>query len=116
MKLGVRTGRFGVFFKARTGVHSYSQALNLRGNWAAGDFFARENVMGLDIGGVVEAYSSPRVVVRFDLGESLSLFPGVHDSVLITDRRTGDTISVSVDEPRRQFYTVPLRAGIGWRF
>jgi hypothetical protein len=105
VKLGVRTGRLAVFFKARGGVHQYSQGLNLHGDWGAGEWYHRVTVAALDIGGVVEADLSPRTFLRIDLGESLSLFPA-------SVPRTGYEPEASAE----QVYTVPLRVGIGRRF
>jgi hypothetical protein len=105
VKLGVRTGRLGVFFKARAGAHQYSRGLNLHGDWAAGEWYRRVTVAALDIGGVVEADLSTRTFLRIDIGESLSLFPA-------SVPRTSYEPAASAD----QFYTVPLRVGVGRRF
>lgn len=69
-KAGIRRDRFGVFFKARTGVMSFRNALTsaaIFGNLNT----ARKTHAALDLGAAAEFYPSPRTILRFDIGRML---------------------------------------------
>ena len=101
-KLGVRSGRFAVFFKMRAGANSYSRVY-------APDLdkpFVRSTVPALDLGGVVDVALLPRAVLRVDIGETLSFVPAV----------TRTLAETPVAARRAAIYTLPTRVGVGWRF
>jgi Outer membrane protein beta-barrel domain len=94
MKTGMRFDRFGVFGKVRPGfVNTY------------------ENKFSLDLGGVLEFYPSRRLIVRFDIGDTIvnlrktyvisGIFP---DRVLAV--RTGSSAT----------HNLQMGAGVGFRF
>lgn len=96
-KVGVRQGRVGVFFKIRSGVNSYSHVERCCPLMAK-----RSTVPALDLGGVIEVATSRRLVVRFDIGETLSFVPAV---------------DFSGEPPHHvELYTLPAQVGLGWRF
>lgn len=70
-KAGIRRDRFGVFFKARAGVMSFSNVLTsvaVSGNLEA---TARKTHAALDLGVAIEFYPSARTILRFDAGRML---------------------------------------------
>ena len=97
VKMGVRDGRFGVFFKARAGVNRDSRVPY---DYLDPASLARPVTMPvLDLGGVVEAALTRRSVLRVDLGESLAFARYGTPNVF-----------------RAAIYTLPVRIGVGWRF
>jgi hypothetical protein len=69
-KAGIRRDRFGVFFKARAGVMSFSNVLTsaaVFGNMET----ARKTHAALDLGAATEFYPSARTILRFDIGRML---------------------------------------------
>ena len=105
IKVGVREGRFGVFFKIRAGMNSFGDG--------AADYSGvhRKTVPALDLGGVVEVAMSRTSFVRADVGETLSFVGNGNEVRVLT--RTGVAI---VDGSPTELYTLPMRVGIGWRF
>jgi len=102
-KVGVRQGRVGVFFKIRAGVNSYSSVAQP----ASRPTYQRSTVPALDLGGVIEMSLSARLLMRIDVGESLSFTPS---------RLTLDLYSGSTQVVRQEIYSLPMRVGLGWRF
>ena len=86
-KAGVRSGRLGVFAKARPGcTRLFDRGLGCSGEICAlillaGPVYRTEFAM--DLGGVVEVYPSGDSLLRFDLGTTVvrhrSLAPPCHD-------------------------------------
>jgi hypothetical protein len=107
VKIGVREGRFGVFFKARAGANSYSRVFTAVSETYR-PIYSRSTVPALDLGGVVETYLSGRTLLRIDIGETLSFVPDVS----IAFPRSPDVYRL----PARAIYGLPLRVGFGWRF
>ena len=70
-KVGVRTRWFGGFVKVRPGFLYFSK--DPFGVSRPGAIFARASSLdrALDIGGVIEYYTPGRLIVRFDLGETV---------------------------------------------
>lgn len=70
VKVGVHKEKFGVFAKVRPGVIKFG-----------GDFFRAYNDKQLtnfavDVGGVVEYYPNKRLILRFDVGDTIIPFGG----------------------------------------
>jgi hypothetical protein len=68
LRAGVRGESFGAFAKIRPGVVRFG-----------GDFFRTynnrsQNYFALDVGASLEFYTSPRVILRFDLGDTIVPF------------------------------------------
>lgn len=73
-KIGKRFERFGVFGKVRPGAVSFSETMK----WNFDPFpthprfrIERRTHFSLDLGGVLEFYPSPRIVTRFDAGDTM---------------------------------------------
>jgi hypothetical protein len=69
-KAGIRRDRFGIFFKARAGVMSFSNVLTSAAIFGSADT-ARKTHAALDLGLAAEFYRSPRAILRFDIGRML---------------------------------------------
>lgn len=109
VRLGVRAGRFGVFFKARAGANSYSKVFRTDPT----PRLRRSTVAVLDIGGIVETYLSRRAVIRVDIGETLSFAPGV--TIVFPPLFPGYE-EFPQHAPGAKIYSLPIRVGFGWRF
>jgi hypothetical protein len=68
LRAGIRSERLGAFAKLRPGVISFGGAFFRVRNDGAQNYFA------VDIGGVLEFYPSPRVIARFDIGDTIIPF------------------------------------------
>ena len=68
-KAGVRRDRFGMFLKLRGGVNTGALAFATLDAFRNEKTFTRQSVGALDMGGVLEAYVSPRVLLRIDAGD-----------------------------------------------
>jgi hypothetical protein len=81
VKVGKRFDKFGLFAKARPGFLNFSRVVTQTGTQtftAGGQTFTfpvfeikRRNFFSMDVGGVVEFYPSRRVLVRFDVGDTM---------------------------------------------
>ena len=82
VKIGKRFEKFGVFGKVRPGAVSFSETFIFDDFGPPPLFFPFEAHIGrttyfsLDAGGVLELYPSPRVVVRFDAGDTMIRYGG----------------------------------------
>ncbi len=74
IKAGKRFEKFGVFAKARPGLVSFSQAIEVDADPTFGfPIFrpVRKTYFSFDLGGVLEFYPSRRIVTRFDGGDTM---------------------------------------------
>lgn len=75
-KVGIRTGRFGLFAKVRPGFVRFSdQGIDCLGEVCAAVSLARpvdhRTELAVDLGGVLEFYPSARTVARVDIGDTV---------------------------------------------
>lgn len=70
-KAGIRRDKFGVFFKARGGVMSFSNAFTSAAALTDPTSTARKTHAVLDLGTAAEFYPSSRTIIRFDIGRML---------------------------------------------
>ena len=112
VKAGLRKGKFGVFAKARPGVMYFSVLpshttciLTSPRIFAC----AQENQtnFALDVGGVVEAYPSPRTVIRFDAGDTIVRFKEAGPTRLIT---------ASTFTPADTLHNFQMSVGVSFRW
>ena len=61
IRTGIKSDKFGFFLKARPGLVHFGSG--------------GPNNLAVDLGGVFEYYASPRVAIRFDLGDTIIRFP-----------------------------------------
>jgi len=109
-KIGKRFNSFGVFGKMRPGAVSFSKTTEFkRINTFPGLEFKRRTYFSMDLGGVLEFYPSPRIVVRFDGGDTIIRYGDTDIPTFI--------MSIPVEhipeEARHQFQ---FSAGVGFRF
>ena len=114
VKAGKRFERFGIFGKARPGIVSFSEVVKVDDLDPTFGFpifrTDRKNYFSMDVGGVLEFYPSPRIVTRFDGGDTmirygaaelpLSIFPAVSNFQM----------------PPQTMHNFQFSAGVGWRF
>jgi len=69
-KAGIRKRKFGIFFKSRFGVLTFSNVFNTA---ALSDLYStsRKTHAAMDLGGVAELYPTSRLVLRLDVGQLL---------------------------------------------
>lgn len=106
-KIGKRFQSFGVFGKIRPGAFSYSNTIRLVRE--SGFNFKRRTYFSMDLGGVLEFYPSPRIVVRFDGGDTIIRYGDTDVSTFIMSMPIGHIPA----EARHQFQ---FSTGIAFRF
>jgi len=100
---GIRTGRLGVFGKFRPGIQVYSTTRDNDITFS----LSRFTDIAFDTGGIFEVYASPRLLFRFDAGNTSIYYRardiiGPHGEQLHVPSFTNSTIQVS--------------SGVGFRF
>ncbi|HWN09408.1 MAG TPA: outer membrane beta-barrel protein [Pyrinomonadaceae bacterium] len=119
LKAGKRWEKFGVYAKARPGFVSFDGTFEpkLIGTTAINgvqfpvyDFerIIRSTNFSMDLGGVVEAYPSRRVIVRFDAGDTMIRY-GSHNELDFS--RTPELFQA----PARTTHNFQFSAGVGFR-
>jgi hypothetical protein len=100
IKVGVREGQLGVFFKFRGGVNSWA---NTR---VTETEYERATHPAYDLGGVIEYSITKATLLRLDVGESVSIYrqrvPSFEGTFFL---RSGPAV-----------YTLPMSVGLGLRF
>ena len=120
VKAGKRFRRFGVFGKARPGFVSFRETLVFRegpltlpGGQVIPDVvffdYRRKTHLSLDAGGVLEIYPSRRVLVRFDVGDTMIRYP-------VRDNPSGAFFAPPPRLPAELRHNLQVTAGIGFRF
>lgn len=110
-KVGKRFRKWGLFGKARPGIVSFSDTF-LSANPQSFDLFpvGRTTYFSLDIGGVLEFYPSPRIVARFDGGDTMIRYGG---------GELGRFFNPPVPSPPAPYefrHNFQFSAGVGFRF
>ncbi|MBC8031130.1 MAG: outer membrane beta-barrel protein [Pyrinomonadaceae bacterium] len=119
LKAGKRWQKFGVFAKARPGFVSFDGTYRARviGTTTINgmqfpvfdyDHLIRTTHFSMDLGGVVEAYPSRRVIVRFDAGDTIIRY-GSYDELVFSN------IAEFVRVPARTTHNFQFSAGVGFR-
>jgi Outer membrane protein beta-barrel domain len=104
-RVGVRKNHFGIFGKVRPGINSYSRALT--GMTNSGETFARSTNFVLNLGGVLEFYTTRHSVLRIDAGDTHIYFA---DKTLASPTGTVIVRGGSLE------HSLELTVGYGWRF
>lgn len=122
VKAGKRFRRFGVFGKARPGFVGFTEVNKLISTttigpagplnqvFTVGSFGSGKDVyFSTDVGGVIEFYSSSRIFVRVDLGDTIIRYG--------TFRGPGALLSRAIIErPPETKHNLQFSAGVGFRF
>lgn len=74
LKSGLRSEKVGVFAKARPGFLRFEEKIDPNVIFIAPPPVPQNPHFALDVGGVLELYPSRRIVVRFDLGDTIIRF------------------------------------------
>lgn len=112
IKIGKRFESFGIFGKARPGAVSFSKTLEFVGVDNSPGFpfpifhLRRRTYFSLDLGGVLEFYPSPRIVARFDGG----------DTMIRYRRMELPSFTGSLVTPAETLHNFQFSAGVGFRF
>ena len=119
VKVGKRFENWGIFAKARPGVVSFSR----------GDFFPifvgpptfidvernRITSFATDFGGVLEFYPSPRIVTRFDVGDTIIHFKRRTRNAFIFNPITQEVETIPIIQPARTTHNFQFIASVGFR-
>jgi hypothetical protein len=112
VKAGKRFEKFGIFAKARPGIISFSKTAGFVFDPTFGfPIFgqARKNYFSMDVGGVLEFYPSPRIVTRFDGGDTMIHYSTSEIPILFFP-------AVSFQTPAETTHNFQFSAGVGFRF
>ena len=117
-KIGRRFEKFGLFGKIRPGAMSFSETFIFEDFGPPPIFFPFEFQIGrttyfsLDAGGVLEIYPSPRVVVRFDAGDTMIRYGG-HKLPFLLPLPLPRPVPVA---PYQFVHHFQFSSGVGFRF
>lgn len=121
-KIGKRFETWGIFAKARPGVVSFSRGeFNpVRGTPSGAFPFELEvnriTSFATDFGGVLEFYPSPRIVTRFDVGDTIIHFRRRTVNAVSFNPITEEIIFIPFTLPARTTHNFQFIAGVGFRF
>lgn len=112
-KLGKRFEKFGVFGKVQPGAVSFSETIT----WKFGPTFSlrppfeieRRTHFSLDVGGVLEFYPTPRIVTRFDGGDTIIYYGSTQVPFF-------STLLPIIDMQPKRKHQFQFSAGVGFRF
>lgn len=120
VKVGKRFENWGIFAKARPGVVSFSRGEFNPIAIAPGGFIDFETnritSFATDLGGVLEFYPSPRIVTRFDIGDTIIHFRRRSVNGVTLNPSTGELTVFPFTRPARTSHNFQFIAGVGFRF
>jgi hypothetical protein len=112
IKAGKRFEKFGIFGKVRPGLVSFSKTLSFDGFDTSQPFpfpifhLKRSTYFSMDLGGVLEFYPSPRIVTRFDGGDTMIRYGSIELPFPLNPSFT----------PAETIHSFEFSAGVGFRF
>ncbi|HEV7743873.1 MAG TPA: hypothetical protein VGO56_02650 [Pyrinomonadaceae bacterium] len=113
VKAGKRFEKFGVFAKGRPGIVSFSKAVRIDDFDPTFGFPiarpARKSYFSFDLGGVFEFYPTPRIVTRFDGGDTMIRYTSFEFPVGLFPLQT-------FRAPAETIHNFQFGAGVGFRF
>jgi hypothetical protein len=120
IKVGKRFANWGIFAKARPGVVSYSRGeFNPIGFTPPGLVEVETNRItsfATDFGGVLEFYPSPKIVTRFDVGDTIIHFRRRTINAVFFNPFTNELTFIPINQPARTTHNFQFIAGVGFRF
>ena len=120
VKVGKRFENWGIFAKARPGVVSFSRGEFNPTAIGPGGFIEFETnritSFATDLGGVLEFYPSPRIVTRFDVGDTIIHFKRRAVNGVSLNPSTGELTLFPFTRPARTSHNFQFIAGVGFRF
>ncbi len=119
VKIGKRFHSWGLFGKARPGLVSFSKGKTdvTITNPNPASFSVKQNSLtsfATDVGAVAEFYPSPRIVTRFDFGDTIVFFRRRSENVVIFDSSGARLFPIS--RPARTEHQFQFNASVGFRF
>jgi hypothetical protein len=120
VKVGKRFENWGIFAKARPGVVSFSRG-EFTPIFSGPPGFVqiernRSTNFATDLGGVLEFYPSPRLVTRFDFGDTIIHFRRRTVDGIIFNSLTNEFEIVPFPIPARTTHNFQFTASVGFRF
>ena len=119
-KVGKRFEKWGIFAKARPGVVSFSRGefktILLSPTGPIQIETNRITNFATDLGGVLEFYPSPRLVTRFDVGDTIIHFRRRTANAVSINPITNEFTLIPFILPARTTHNFQLVAGVGFRF
>jgi hypothetical protein len=122
VKVGKRFENWGIFAKARPGVVSFSRGEFNPVPVATGGPFPFEveinriTSFATDLGGVLEFYPSPRIVTRFDVGDTIIHFRQRTVNGVAFNPVTQEVTFFPFLRPARTTHNFQFIASVGFRF
>jgi hypothetical protein len=121
VKVGKRFEKWGIFAKARPGVVSFSRGefnpIIVGGGVVPFEVeINRITSFATDFGGVLEFYPSPRIVTRFDAGDTMIHFRRRTINALLFNPFTQEVTLIPINRPARTTHNFQFIAGVGFRF
>jgi len=119
VKAGKRFKKWGLFAKARPGFMRFSKSAVDTFPAAGGGVFFQlhpRTVFAMDLGGVLEFYPSKKVMVRFDLGDTVLRYGRHTFSTVTADPATGALVPARFTAPAITLHSIQFTAGVGFRF
>jgi hypothetical protein len=114
VKAGKRFEKFGIFGKARPGIISFGDGLTVDGIDPTFGFPLyqpdRKNYFSMDVGGVLEFYLSPRIVTRFDGGDTMIRYGSLELPLFSFSGATNFGVAAETT------HNFQFSAGVGFRF
>jgi len=120
VKIGKRFNSWGVFGKVRPGLVSFSKGKTdiTVTNPTLPSFDVKQDSLtsfATDVGAVLEFYPSPRIVTRFDAGDTIVFFRRQRQDVVIFDP-AGQLQVFPITRPARTDHNFQFNASVGFRF
>ena len=120
VKVGKRFENWGIFAKARPGVVSFSRGefnpISVAPPGVIEFETNRITSFATDLGGVLEFYPSPRIVTRFDVGDTIIHFKRRTVNGVSFNPITGEFTLFPFTRPARTSHNFQFIAGVGFRF
>lgn len=120
VKIGKRFEKWGIFAKARPGVVSFSRGefnpILISPTGLIEVETNRITSFATDLGGVLEFYPSPRIVTRFDAGDTIIHFRRRTINGITFNPITEEFSIFPFVRPARTTHNFQFTAGVGFRF
>ena len=123
VKAGKRFDQFGIFFKARPGLASFSRGGNQTTiTPVVGGFpiilvdSRRETNFATDLGVALEIYHSKRIFTRFDAGDTLIHYGNRRATLFNFDPTNGTVFPTEIPLPNKTIHNFQFSASVGFRF
>ncbi|HSB12486.1 MAG TPA: outer membrane beta-barrel protein [Blastocatellia bacterium] len=114
LKAGIRKDRFGVFVAVHPGFMRFTPVTDCRTTDFSSCRDVLKNEFAIDAGGVAEAYLSPHVTLRFDIGDAYLRYGDTR--FLEADTGLSGPVVGVFTRPGFQTHNLQVSIGMGFRF